>query len=236
MPMPEYRDNMGAAFKGRREQAILTCHLGGVLEQGQWGMSRDPAVCEPYVEDWLRRLGTDHADILNITCVDKVADWERIVAPGGVMDLARQLVRKGKARFIGLSGHDPGIAALAIASGLVDVLTQGCNLNWPIAETGEACAEAGVGLVAMKPYSGGELFHPPYSECVTPVLAISYVLSQPGVTTVIPGAAHWPTSPRARKSATTARLWPASRNASGAPAPTATTAFRARWRSPSATS
>ena len=190
MPMPDYRDNMGAAFRGLRERAILTCHLGGVMQHGQWGVSRDPAICAEYVDDWLSHLGTEYIDVLNITCVDKDEDFDRIVGPGGVLDLAIKLKKQGKARFIGLSGHETAIANKAITHGAFDVLTQGCNLTWPIAATGLACKEAGVGLVAMKPYAGGELFHPPYASFVTPALAIAHVLAQPGVTTVIPGAAN----------------------------------------------
>jgi len=188
MPQPEYRDNMGAAFRDRRDEAILTCHLGGVLERGQWSATRDPAVAEPYVEDWLRRLDTDYVDILNITCVDKVKEYETIMGPGGMMELAERLVRQGKARYISLSGHESDIALLAAESGRYDALIQGCNIKWPVAKVGDACSRLGVGLVAMKPYSGGELFHPPYSGFVTPVRALSYVLAQPGVVTVIPGA------------------------------------------------
>jgi len=189
MPMPEYRDNMGAAFRGRRDEAVLTCHLGGTVKDGQWSLSREPAECRRYVDDWLRRLGTDHADILIITCVDKKEDHDRFMAPGGVMDLAQHLKHQGKTRFIGMSGHEAGVALDAVRSGLYDVLVQGCNLRWPVGEVGTACAEAGVGLVAMKPYAGGELFHPPYNRFATPVMALSYVLDQPGVCVTIPGAA-----------------------------------------------
>jgi hypothetical protein len=190
MPMPGYRDNMGAAFAGRRDRAVLTCHLGGTLKDGQWSLSREPSVCEDYFNDWLRRLRTDHADVAIITCVDKVDDFEKFMGPGGVMDLAQKLKREGKTRAIGMSGHEPDVAMRAVESGLFDLLVQGCNVTWPVDQVGRACAKAEMGLVAMKPYAGGELFHPPYSGFLTPVLAISHVLAQPGVCTVIPGAAN----------------------------------------------
>jgi predicted aldo/keto reductase-like oxidoreductase len=187
-PFPEYRDNMGAAFRGLHDRAIKTCHLGGTTQNGQWATTRDPALCEEYFEDYLRRLGTDYVDVLNITVVDSVNDLDRIMEPGGIMDLARRLVEQGKARFLSMSGHQPEAAMKAIESGAFDVLIRGCNLTWPLDEQGSKCAENNIGLVAMKPYAGGELFYPPYSEFVTPVLALSYVLDQPGVCTVIPGA------------------------------------------------
>ncbi|MFC1982570.1 aldo/keto reductase, partial [Chloroflexota bacterium] len=52
-----------------------------------------------------------------------------------------------------------------------------------------ACAIHGVGIVAMKPYAAGWLFKKgnPSSIVLTPVQCINYVLSQPGVCTVVPG-------------------------------------------------
>lgn len=53
----------------------------------------------------------------------------------------------------------------------------------------QACAVHGVGIVAMKPYAAGRLFikENPSSIVLTPVQCINYVLSQPGVCTVVPG-------------------------------------------------
>ena len=187
MPMPAYRDNLGAALAGRRAEAVLACHLGGALKNNQWNITRQPTEAQEFFEDWLRRLRTDYADIVIITCCDKKEEFERIAAPGGVLDLAGRLVQAGKARFIGYSGHKEDIARLAIESGVYDVLIQGCNLNWPVKAVGELCAAQNVGLIGMKPYAGGEFFHPPYNEFTTPVNAIAYVLDQPSITSVIPG-------------------------------------------------
>jgi len=52
-----------------------------------------------------------------------------------------------------------------------------------------SCAAEGVAVVAMKPYAAGRLFNPenPSSIVLTPTQCISYALSQPGVTTLVPG-------------------------------------------------
>jgi len=52
-----------------------------------------------------------------------------------------------------------------------------------------ACAIQGVGLVVMKPYAAGRLFvkENPSHIVLTPMQCINYALSQPGVTTVVPG-------------------------------------------------
>jgi len=49
------------------------------------------------------------------------------------------------------------------------------------------CQREGVGLVAMKPFAGGFIFGVEEAAGFTPVNLISYVLSQNGVSTVVPG-------------------------------------------------
>ena len=52
-----------------------------------------------------------------------------------------------------------------------------------------ACSVRDVGIVAMKPYAAGWLFNPdnPSKLTLTPVQCLHYVLSQPGVSTAVPG-------------------------------------------------
>jgi hypothetical protein len=188
VPHPDYRDHLGAAFRGRRDGLVLAGHLGAVISNGQWAQTRDDsALAERYFLDLLRRFGTDHVEVAMIQNVDKLEDYQRIMAPGSIYDLAKRLQREGKARFVGLSGHTPSTARVAAESGLFDVLMHGANLIWSLEGLGELCRGRGVGLVIMKPFGGGELFYPPYSGFVTPVKAISHVLRQEGVCTTVPG-------------------------------------------------
>lgn len=189
-PHAGYRDNIAAAISGRRDGLVLQAHLGGVeAADGQWETSRDPAACERYFHDLLTRLGTDHVDVLNITVVDRADDYEqKVVGPGGVLELAQRLKREGKARAISMSTHTSATGLKAVKSGLFDSLMIGLNMNWPQPEVTAACAESGIGLVAMKPYNGGELFFPPFSNFITPVKALAYNIEHPGVTVTIPGA------------------------------------------------
>jgi uncharacterized protein len=52
-----------------------------------------------------------------------------------------------------------------------------------------ACAMQNVGIVAMKPYAAGRLFTEknPAFITLTPIQCISYIISQPGVSSVVPG-------------------------------------------------
>lgn len=186
---PEYRDNLGAAIKGRRDRLVLQGHLGTAYANGQGFTTRDRELSERFFHDLLTRLGTDYIDVINIQMVDKGEDYEHdVVGSGGLFEMARRFQGEGKARFVSLSTHEQAIGLQAIESGAFDSIMVGHNLNWPQPKIGPACAEKGVGMVCMKPFSGGEFFQQPYSKFITAVNAIAYVLAQPGVTTVVPGA------------------------------------------------
>ncbi len=211
---PASRDTMGAAFAGRRQQVLLTAHLGGVEEGGQYAVTRDPQVSEDFFLDYLRRYSTDYADVLFLHNNNSREDWERLTEPGGLLDLARRFQQEGKARFIGLSGHNAAVALQAVESGYIDVLMFPISLASHAVPGREAlhdaCVAHDVGLVAMKPYAGGNLLrkeHIIYAEhfqmgraqmsgaptrfekavTLTPVQCLSYVLSQVGISTTVPG-------------------------------------------------
>jgi len=208
------RDKLGAAFAGRREQVLLTAHLGCIERGGQYRVTRDPQVSEDFFLDYLRRYGTDYVDVLFLHNNNSQEDWERLTEPGGLLDLARRFQEEGKARFIGLSGHNAAVALQVVESGYIDVLMFPVSLASDAVPGREAlqdaCVAHNVGLVAMKPYAGGNLLregHIIYAEpyqmgrtqmkgaptrfektaTLTPVQCLAYVLSQVGVSTTVPG-------------------------------------------------
>jgi predicted aldo/keto reductase-like oxidoreductase len=207
--LPGYVDNMKAAFQGLREQVFLTAHLGSTEKNGQYFKSRSANRCETFFLDFLSRLGTDHVDVLFLHNVNAVNDWDKIVKPRGVLELAQRLRKEGRARFIGISGHYPGVAELAIESGLVDVVMFPVNLfSHALPGRKELLAlstRQEIGVVAMKPFGGGKLLTkrgayrvPKYQTGgityqaritteTTPVQCLSYVLAQVGVSVALPG-------------------------------------------------
>jgi predicted aldo/keto reductase-like oxidoreductase len=206
---PDYLSNMQAAFQGHRERVLLTAHLGSTERKGQYYKSRSISRCETFFLNLLSRLGTDHVDVLFLHNFNSVNDWRKTAKPRGVLDLARRLQQEGKARFLGISGHYPGVLELAIETGLVDVVMFPVNM-FSHAMPGrrellELCARLEIGMVAMKPLGGGKLLNkrgsfrvPKYqtsgeayttriSNEVTPTQCLSYVLSQVGVSIALPG-------------------------------------------------
>lgn len=204
---PAFLDNIGAALKGMREKVIITSHLGSAEKNGQYRKTRSVKECEKLFFDALSRLHTTYIDVANIHFVKNRKQWEEVLAKG-IVDLALQLKQEGKARFIGISTHDPAVAVEA-AQGNIDVVMIQVNMaNNAMPGRNEmlaACTKEGVGVVAMKPFAGGKLLQknrtvsiaayqtgwkslkkkiPPV---ITPVQCINYTLSQVGISTVVPG-------------------------------------------------
>ena len=205
---PEYRDNFGAALQGRRERLILAGHLGSTIKDGQYCKTRSAKKSELFFLDLLSRLGTDYVDIVFLHNFNTVKDYDSVMKPRGLMDLARRFQQEGKARFIGISAHSIAVATKAIGSGMIDVLMFPVNLAGNAMpgqkELLSLCARRGVGLVAMKPFAGGKLlqkgtirvakyqtggesYKQKITTEITPVQCLSYVLAQTGVCTTIPG-------------------------------------------------
>jgi len=89
---------IGRALRGRRHQAVLATKFGFRIEDGKMaGADSRPARIRQAVEGSLRRLGTDHVDLLYQHRVDPAVPIEEVV--GAMSDL----VREGKARWLGLS-------------------------------------------------------------------------------------------------------------------------------------
>jgi predicted aldo/keto reductase-like oxidoreductase len=203
------RDIYGRAFKGYRDRVMLTAHLGAIEENGESGRTRDPKLAEHFLDEYLRRMQTDYVDVLFLHNSDGQEDYDTVMAPGGLADLAQRLRDQGKARFIGFSGHTVSTARQAAECGLVDVIMFPVNIAANAVpgkrDLLQACASNNVALVAMKPFAGGKLLQPETrmslmffqtgggdaemdkDRPITPVQCLHYVLSQVGVSTAVPG-------------------------------------------------
>jgi hypothetical protein len=208
---PEYRDNFAAALQGRRDRAVVVGHLGSALKGTQYERARNAAVCERFYQDLMDRLGTDYLDVAMIHNLNSIKDYEALLGPKGVVELAHRLKREGRARAVGLSGHSIELFQRVLQDRVVDLLMIPVNMAGN-AQAGRNqllrdCAARGVGVVAMKVYAGGKLFQRRRTVCfahyqtgggkfkrkvpaaITPVQCLAYALAQPAVATAIPGAA-----------------------------------------------
>jgi len=216
MPDPKSRDIIGQAISGDREHWYVQGHIGSTYQGGQYTRTRDVAQCRIAFEDLLRRLRTDYIDLGMIHYVDLASEWESIKNGGPYMDYVLDLKARGVIRHIGLSTHNPLIAAEAARSGLVEMIlfsvnpafdlmpptdnlehyfapdyADGLNGIDPVrAEMYRLCEQNDVGITCMKPFAGGRLFdagRSPFGVALTPVMCIHYCLTKPAVASVLCG-------------------------------------------------
>jgi aryl-alcohol dehydrogenase-like predicted oxidoreductase len=90
---------VGRALKGRRDDVVIATKFGWRIDGDRRSTALDsrPAHIREAVEGSLRRLGTDHIDLLYQHRVDPAVPIEDVV---GTM---AELVSEGKVRFLGLS-------------------------------------------------------------------------------------------------------------------------------------
>jgi aryl-alcohol dehydrogenase-like predicted oxidoreductase len=89
---------LGRALKGRRDRVIIATKFGWRIEGGKIaGLDSRPSHIREAVEGSLRRLGTDHIDLLYQHRVDPAVPIEDVV---GTM---AELVQQGKVQYLGLS-------------------------------------------------------------------------------------------------------------------------------------
>ena len=89
---------LARALQGRREHVVIATKFGFRIENGaSTGLNSRPQHIREAVEGSLRRLATDHIDLLYQHRVDPAVPIEEVV--GAMADL----VRAGKVRFLGLS-------------------------------------------------------------------------------------------------------------------------------------
>jgi aryl-alcohol dehydrogenase-like predicted oxidoreductase len=66
---------------------------------------RDKEIATSQLDESLKRLKTDHIDLIQHHEVIRYDDPDRIFAEGGAMEAVLEAKRAGKVRFIGFTGH-----------------------------------------------------------------------------------------------------------------------------------
>ena len=145
---------LGRALDGRRDSVILATKFGFRFEDGQLvGTDSRPEHIRQVTEASLRRLDTDHIDLLYQHRVDPAVPIEDVV--GTMADL----VRDGKVRFLGLSEAGEATIRRAHAVHPISALQSEYSL-WERNLEGDilpVLRELGIGLVAFSPLGRGFL-------------------------------------------------------------------------------
>jgi aryl-alcohol dehydrogenase-like predicted oxidoreductase len=145
---------LGQALKGRRDQVVIATKFGFRIQDGKIaGLDSRPEHIREVVEACLRRLNTDHIDLLYQHRVDKQVPIEDVV---GAM---AELVRQGKVRYLGLSEAGEETIRRAHAVHPISALQSEYSL-WERnleARILPVLRELGIGLVPFSPLGRGFL-------------------------------------------------------------------------------
>jgi aryl-alcohol dehydrogenase-like predicted oxidoreductase len=145
---------LGRALKGRRDRVIVATKFGWRIEGGRpVGIDSRPQHVKEVAEASLRRLGTDHIDLLYQHRVDPAVPIEDVV--GAMADL----VAEGKVRFLGLSEAGDQTIRRAHAVHPISALQSEYSLWERNLEAGiiPLLRELGIGLVPFSPLGRGFL-------------------------------------------------------------------------------
>ncbi|MGZ8392072.1 MAG: aldo/keto reductase [Gemmatimonadales bacterium] len=145
---------LGQAFKGRRDRVVIATKFGFRFEGAQVvGVDSRPEHIREAAEASLRRLRTDHIDLLYQHRVDPAVPIEDVV---GAM---AGLVQEGKVRFLGLSEAGEDTIRRAHAVHPISALQSEYSLWERNLETDiiPALRELGIGLVPFSPLGRGFL-------------------------------------------------------------------------------
>ena len=174
---PDYgsEPHVGEVMRSRRTEVFLATKVNRRSKQG---------VLDE-IKESLRRLQTDHVDLIQIHAVNAWADLEQVLAPDGALAGVEQARAEGLVRFIGITGHArPEILGHALSQYPFDTVLVALGMADRLVSSPETfllprARERQVGVIAMKVLGHG-LF-------TSRALALRYALGLPGVSLAIVG-------------------------------------------------
>jgi predicted aldo/keto reductase-like oxidoreductase len=192
-------EKIGNALQDVREECILATKTA----------SRTKKESLTEVHNSLKRLRTDHLDIIQLHGIDSEETLAKAMSVDGSLQTCKEARREGLVDFVGITGHKPRVLAKALQSGEFDTVLVPINVvtRQALEELLPVAKANDVGVVAMKPLSAKTstlitcLYQPSLSlvsdEPELQALlgknkdamaenALRYVLSQ-DIATVIPG-------------------------------------------------
>ncbi len=174
---------MGKALQdGYRRKVFLMTKIDG----------RTKSSAASQIEDSLRRLQTDHIDLMQLHEIIRMEDPDRIFAPGGAMDAVLAAKQAGKIRYMGFTGHkDPQIhlRMLEVAAGhgfRFDAVQMPLNVMDNHFRSFEhkvlpELVKQQIGVLGMKSMGSGVILE---SKTVTPVEGLHYAMNLPTPTVI----------------------------------------------------
>ncbi|MBV9124518.1 MAG: aldo/keto reductase [Planctomycetes bacterium] len=176
---------MGQALRdGYRQKVFLMTKIDG--------RNRESAARQ--IDESLRRLQTDHVDLMQFHEIIRLEDPDRIFAEGGAMEAMQAAKKAGKVRYIGFTGHKDPLVHLR----MLDIAAKH-DFHFDAAQMPLNLMDAhfrsfahlvvprlvkeGIGVLGMKSMGGSVILE---SRTVTAVECLHYAMSLP-TSTVITG-------------------------------------------------
>ena len=127
------------------------------------------------LETSLRELDRDYIDLYQAHFVKDEQIYTQVISSGGALEGLRKAREEGLIGHIGITSHSLDLLDRVLDDGLFETIMVCFSLLEPMAREKiiPKALEKNVGIIAMKPFSGGII------ENAT--LALKYVLSQPGI-------------------------------------------------------
>ena len=139
-------ERLGHIVKYRRNEIFLSTKVS----------SRDPEKAKSEIENSLKRLQTDHLDMLKIHAVESVDEVNNLVRKGNLLDIVTRLKEEKVTHFIGFSGHGNAQALkMMVETGRFDSMLfamnhYGGNKDNRQGEVIPAAKAKGMGVLLMK--------------------------------------------------------------------------------------
>lgn len=143
-------------------------------------MARTKDAMKDDIEKSLKNLKTDYIDLYQLHNVKDEETLRQVMAEDGALKALIEAKREGKVLHIGITSHSLDFLKKILEYDVFETIMYPYNIVEDQAE--ELFKEANkrdIGIIAMKPLAGGALEQ---SE-----LAISYILNNKNISTVIPG-------------------------------------------------
>ena len=169
---------MGKALRdGYRQKAFLMTKIDGQTKKA----------ATQQLEESLRRLQTDHVDLLQSHEVIRETDPARIMGAGGGMEAVLEAKKQGKVRYIGFTGHkSPDIHLKMLETAFAHQFTfdavqmplnvMDAHYNSFENKVLPVLVKHGIGVLGMKPMGDAIILR---SKAATPVECLHYAMSLP---------------------------------------------------------
>jgi aryl-alcohol dehydrogenase-like predicted oxidoreductase len=193
---PAYGDaqqRLGPALEPYRKNAFLACKTN----------LREADDAEEEFRRSLRDLRTDYLDLYQMHAIQNQEDVDRVLAPGGTLELFRRLKEEGAVRFLGFSAHNEDAALRLLDAFPFDSVL--FPVNWAAWFSGdfgprliEKAEQMGAAVLALKALADRRLqedetrpwpksWYKPVNNWADAQTFLRFTLSQPVTAAVSPG-------------------------------------------------